>query len=150
MVDRLYYCRGAGCIVGIIWCFSEQRSLCVIYYIYSLAIGYSEVICICCRCSLRWLLLLWAFEKTPLCYFSRYGQLCYSNDRFPPNGSAAGLSRSCLSVFVCFQYHFRAFCPSSFCSVYLGRVWFPRQATRVPCQMWGMQMANEGEGCLHG
>lgn len=145
MVNRLYYCRGAGCIVRIIWCFSEQRSLCVIHYIYSLAIGYSEVICICCRCSIRWLLPKWAFEKTPLCYFSPYGQLCYSNDRFPAlgklnitnarNGGAARLSRRCLSVFVCFQHHFRAFCPSSFCSVYLGRVWFPRQAGRVPCQM---------------
>lgn len=79
--------------------------------------------CICCRCSIRWLLLMWAIEKTPLYYSSRCGQLCYSNDRFPAlgesnitnarNGSAARLSRRALYAFVCFQYHLRVFCPSS-------------------------------------
>lgn len=97
--------------------------------------------CIQCRCSVRWLLLVWAYEKTPLNHCGRYGQLCVvvffvgpfagfvvGNQILPMLHDTSVASSSCIVFF----YLQRVFCSSSFCLIYLGRVWSPHQTGRVP------------------
>lgn len=124
--------------------------------------------CIPCRCSIRWLLVMWAYEKTPLYYYGRSGQLCFSKDYFlalwyTKYYQCMKCKRLQACYAACFSVFFYLFIssatfeyfPSSFCSIYLGRVWFPLQTGRVPPPLSNIRNANGWWGwglssCLRG
>lgn len=58
--------------------------------------------CMQCRCSIRWLLLMWAYEKTPRYYYGRCGQLCVQRIWLWNKPNAVNARNASVASFSCF------------------------------------------------
>lgn len=116
--------------------------------------------CIPYRRSIRWLLLMRPYEKPPCiimvamvsCIYLK--SICWLCGK--PNCQCTKCKRwkrIVQDALVFFREPALSVSLSSFCSIYLGRVWFPRQASRVPpvkhkeCK-WLMRVSTKREQML--